>query len=92
MDLVGSGALTEWDLLAGWVGSGILCWLVFVMFMRRVLGSEAMKSRGMKRAGLVLLIGMIFLGLLSVTIVVTAAIPYLESFLGDELSNSENSD
>lgn len=92
MELVGSGALTEWDLLAAWVGSGVLCWLVFVVFMRRVLGSEALKSRGMKRTGLLILVGMIFLGLLSVTIVVTAGIPYLESFLGDDLSESENAD
>lgn len=92
MELVGEGSWSEWDLLVAWIGFGAACWVLFALFMKRVLGREGMSCRGMKRVGLLTFILMAILGVLSITIVVTSAIPYLESFLEPDSPDSEYGD
>lgn len=73
--------IDELDFMMIWFGSGALCWVLFVIFVGRVLGYAEFKKWDVRAAGAVFFVFMVGLGFLSITVTLTSFIPYLESFM-----------
>lgn len=91
MEMMGPNGITESGFLMLWFGSGLLSWILFVIFVGYVIGYQEFKKPMMKRVGGMTLILMSAMGLLSATISLTAFIPFIEKVLEPEMKG-ENGD
>lgn len=89
MEFVSGGSVTENEFFIFWATSGFFCWLFFVLFVGYTLGYQEFKKPMMKMAGLLTLGVMVPMGLLGLTITLTAFVPFIERVLGPEINTQK---